>query len=382
MKEHGIDEFEIRTILEDKLSSDIDFNSGRILSFMSSRPLDLASRIFSENIERNLGRPDAFKGSWELEQELVIEIGEFLHGHNPGGIMTTGGTESNILGLELIRNMTGKKEVIIPRTAHVSMLKACSLLGLKPKIIDVDDNFRADPYKINKAITEDTAGIVATAGTTYLGIIDPIEDIAIVAKNHNLPFHVDAAFGGFVIPFLKELGYNVPDFDFMIDEVTSITIDPHKMALVPIPAGMFLTRNKELMEHIAFKVPYIQGNGSVQYGITGTRSAAPVIATWATINFLGREGFRDIIKDSMSKTKYLVDKIHEVEELGLIMEPIMNIIAIKTQNVDKTAQKLREKGWVIAVSPFPKSLRIIIMPHLSYEDLDDFVKALIECETT
>jgi len=340
--------------------------------------LDFAKRIFAENLERNLGRPDAFAGSWELEQELIMEIGDLLNNEHAAGIMTTGGTESNILGLELMRNKTGKKEVIIPKTAHVSMLKACKLLGLKPVLIDVDEEFKADPYKMLENINDNTAGIVATAGTTYLGIVDPIEDIAKIAETYDLPLHVDAAFGGFVIPFLKELGYNVPNFDFIIERVTSITIDPHKMALVPIPAGMFLTRNESLLEHIAFEIPYIQGKGSIQYGITGTRSAAPVIATWATINYLGREGFRALIKDCMDKTKYLVEKIEQIENVDTVIEPQMNIVAIKTENVDRTAKQLRDKGWVIAVSPFPKSLRIIIMPHITYEDLDEFIKDLSE----
>ncbi len=105
-------------------------------------------------------------------------------------------------------------EIIIPESAHFSFNKAADMLNLKIVQVDLDENYKMDINSLKNSITENTVAIVAIAGTTELGLIDSIEEISKIAKEHDIYLHVDAAFGGFSIPFLKLAGYDFPKFDF------------------------------------------------------------------------------------------------------------------------------------------------------------------------
>ena len=114
---------------------------------------------------------------------------------------------------------------------------------------------------------------------------------------------MDAAFGGYSIPFLNELGYNLPKFDFKLPGVCSITIDPHKMGLTPIPTGGILFRNKNFLDVISTETPYLTEER--QSTLVGTRTGASSAATWALMNFLGKEGYKKVSKQCMDTTKIL-----------------------------------------------------------------------------
>ena len=175
--------------------------------------------------------------------------------------IVTGGTEANIMAMRAARNHAMKYrgivdgEIIIPESAHFSFKKAADMLNLKIIEVNLDDNFKIDVESLKNLISSKTVAIVAIAGTTELGLVDPIEKIAKIANDNHIYFHVDAAFGGFSIPFLKELGYDFPDFDFSLPGVCSITVDPHKMGLAPIPAGGIIFRKKEFLDVMAVDSP-------------------------------------------------------------------------------------------------------------------------------
>ena len=214
------------------------------------------------------------------------------------------------------------------------------------------------------------------AGTTGLGVVDPIEELSEVALERGLFLHVDAAFGGFVLPFLTELGYKAPRFGFELPGVSSITVDPHKMGLAPIPAGGIIFRNSDLKKAIAWKVPYLAGGETEQTTFVGTRSGASVVATWALLSHLGREGYRDIVKRCMDLTFRLAEEIRKIPRLDIMTEPTTNVVGIKSDffNIARLASEIRKLGW--AVSLFPQHIRIVVMPHIREEHLKSFLEDL------
>ena len=163
------------------------------------------------------------------------------------------------------------------------------MLNLKIVEAKLDEHYKIDVESVKRAISENTVAIVAIAGTTELGLIDPIEEISKIAQEHNIYFHVDAAFGGFSIPFLKNLGYEVPVFDFSLDGVCSITVDPHKMGLAPIPAGGIIFRKEEYLQVMAVDSPYL--TVKTQSTIVGTRLGASSAATYAIMKYFGKNGY-------------------------------------------------------------------------------------------
>ncbi len=166
---------------------------------------------------------------------------------------------------------------------------------------------------VEELISKNTVAIVGVAGTTELGKIDPVEDLSNICLENDIYLHVDAAFGGYSIPFLNEIGYELPKFDFDLRGVCSITIDPHKMGLAPIPTGGIFFERKNILDAMSIETPYLTENR--QSTIVGTRTGASTAATWALMKYLGREGYRKISKDCMEITEILYQGYNRIRDL-------------------------------------------------------------------
>jgi len=242
--------------------------------------------------------------------------------------------------------------------------------------VKLDEQFQVDIAAVKDAVTSKTLALVGVAGSTDLGIVDSITELSEIALTQNLYLHVDAAFGGFVLPFFKELGYPSFDFDFKLPGVCSITVDPHKMGLAPIPAGGILLRDEAIMKSVSVEVPYLAGGNTEQSTIVGTRSGASAVAVWALLTHLGREGYKAVVKRCMNLTSKLAEGIEKMDKVSLVTKPVMNVVGVKSNVIDVRliAQKLREKGW--AVSVFPNHIRIAVMPHIKLAHVQSFLKDL------
>jgi tyrosine decarboxylase/aspartate 1-decarboxylase len=378
MKEKGLPQNLVLQQLNSKLKEDFTYESGKILGSMCTKPHEFAKKVYMQYLEKNLGDPGLFPATRELEKEAIKLLGSLLSNPNACGHFVTGGTEANIVALWAARNLSRKKqaEVIVPASAHYSFDKGADLLGLKLIKVKLNEQFQVDTAAVKEAITPKTIAIVGIAGTTDLGVVDPIPELSEIAREHNLYLHVDAAFGGFVLPFLRELGYASLDFDFKLPSVCSITVDPHKMGLAPIPAGGILFRNETFMKSVSIEVPYLAGGNTKQSTIVGTRSGASAVTVWALLTHLGKEGYKAMVKQCMKLTSKLAQEIENINKISLVTQPTMNIIGIKfhSLNIQKIAQKLRERGW--AVSLFPKHIRIVVMPHVEPAHIDNFIQDL------
>ncbi|MHA1409857.1 MAG: tyrosine decarboxylase MfnA [Candidatus Odinarchaeia archaeon] len=383
-QEKGVNTAKVLESLNEILSDDVTYSSGRLFSIMSTTPHPLTKEIIINTIEKNLGRPKEFRGSARIEKEVIKTIGTLLHHTNPYGTTTAGGTESNILAILSFRE-TAKKEIknpniITAETAHPSIHKAAKLLKIRILTTPVDNEFKAIPKIIEKTINKNTIGVTVTAGTTYHGQIDPINQISKIALDNSLPLHVDAAFGGLVIPFLNELGYGNYEFDFKIKGITSISTDPHKMGLAPAPAGILLFKSKKYLDAIKTNIPYLSGDSSTQYTLLGTRPAYSIITFWALLKHLGKEGYRKIIDQCMKNTYYALKKINQTPLLNPILDkPVMNILGVTCKKLppSEIVAKMQDKNWFVEKSPLPPSIRLIMMPHIHKEIIDDFFKDLI-----
>jgi tyrosine decarboxylase/aspartate 1-decarboxylase len=211
-------------------------------------------------------------------------------------------------------------------------------------------------------------------GTSELGVVDPISELSKIAQKHGVWLHVDAAFGGLVVPFLKKPHF----FDFRLDAVQSITVDPHKMGLAPVPAGGILFRNRKALDCIKTETPYLT-NGS-QYTFVGTRTGASAAATWAVFKSLGKEGFQKNVDTCMRNTKRLKKGIKNAG-LNLVVEPMLNILAFRSKNTKALAEKLRGCGWFVSYVPRLDCIRIIIMPHVKPKHVDAFLADLRKVAT-
>jgi tyrosine decarboxylase / aspartate 1-decarboxylase len=326
--------------------------------------------------EANLGDSALFPGSAQLEKEVVRQLATLLQDKNAAGLIVSGGTEANLMALLAARNMTKNRqpEVVLPESAHFSFTKICSLMNLKPVYARLDSTFRVNPSEVEGCISKNTVAIVGTAGTAELGAVDPIDKLSKIAIEHGVFLHVDAAFGGLVIPFLPE---PKPVFDFSLEGVKSITVDPHKMGMAAIPAGGIFFRDVQMLESIRTETPYL--TDKEQYTFVGTRTGATVASVLAVFNTLGMEGYREIVAECMKNTKVLTEGIKRAS-FDLLVEPTLNIVAFKGQDTHSIAKKLWERGWFVSYVPRYDCVRIVVMPHVRRKNVAAFLKDLVEIE--
>ena len=361
---------------------DLKYSSGRILGSMCTEAHPFAKEVYIKFLDSNLGDPGLFKGTKATEEKTIQIIGELLNLDNSYGNIVTGGTEANIMAVRAARNHARKYkgikngEIILPRSAHFSFKKAADMMNLKIVEADLDDNYKIDVESLKNKITQNTVAIVAIAGTTELGLIDPIEEISEIAFKNNIYFHVDAAFGGFSIPFLKNIGYDYPEFDFRLPGVSSITVDPHKMGLAPIPAGGIIFRKKEYLEVMAVDSPYL--TVKTQSTIVGTRLGASTVATYALLKYFGKSGYSKMADGLMKNTYFLKDSLEKIG-YDVIVEPQLNIVAFNhpEKSPEVLSQELEKiNGWKVSVANCPKAIRIVLMNHVTKTHLKEFLNDL------
>ena len=383
MNEKPLSHDEIFNQLDKFQAMDCKYSDGRILGSMCTEAHPIAKEAFFKFIDSNLGDPGLFKGTKLIEDEVLKMIGSILSIENPAGHMVTGGTEANIMAIRSARNIARDNnrikdgELIVPKSAHFSFKKAADMLNLKLIRVDLDENYRINPKIVEENINDNTVAIVGIAGTTELGMIDPIEDLSEIAVKNDIHLHVDAAFGGFSIPFLTEKGYDLPRFDFSIEGVRSITVDPHKMGLSPIPSGGILFRDQSYLDAMSVDSPYLTIKN--QSTIVGTRLGAASAATYAVMKFLGKEGYTRYAEIALEKTHFLADNL---KRLGydLVVEPKLNIVAFNHPKLEteELAGLLEERNWKISCSSYPKAIRVILMNHIKKEHLIELIDDLEE----
>ncbi|MBC8382907.1 MAG: tyrosine decarboxylase MfnA [Candidatus Cloacimonetes bacterium] len=381
MNRSSLPKNEVLELIRTALKHDKSYKNGNVISTMCTYPDKFAQELFSTFIDRNIGDANLFPGVVELEKEAIHMLGSLLHNPNAYGNIVTGGTEANFLALWAYRELSGKHTIIVPETAHFSLYKSANILNLKTKTVKVTEQRQMDITETEEAIDDDTFCIVGIAGTTELGVIDPISELSTLCEKYKLYLHIDAAFGGFVIPFLKDMNYDVEDFDFSLPGVSSITIDSHKMGMCPIPAGGILFRNEELTEKIKWSVSYLSGGNTAQTTFVSSRSGASVIVVWGMLNYLGFEGYNYIIKKCMHVTNYLIAELDKIEELSPILPPTMNIVGVTSPkyNIVLIAEALRNKGW--AISLFTEHLRIVLRPSVTKKVINKFIHDIKEVLT-
>ena len=403
-----MNEKEIIERLQQLRAGDYSFESGRILSSVSTSPLEIALDAFRMFADTNALDVNIFPSVLSLEGEVIEWFGNLLNNPGISGYITTGGTEANIAALWAAKRIyknkgntknkrNTKKEIIAPESAHYSIQKMADLMDLKVRYVPLDENFRADIGAVRDELSDDTLAVIATAGTSALGIIDPIEEINELCED--VFFHVDAAFGGFVIPFLgnsstpennsnkpennsntpdmpnvpKSDISNVPRIDFTLDNLDSITIDPHKMGAVPIPAGAILFRDKSYMGRLSISPTYLPFDTST---LLGSRSGGAIAATWATLMYLGFDGYKKIVGTCMDNTRFLCSEIEKIDGASLVTVPDLNVVGIKIRDSGRVCKAITELGWNIWVDRNSETMRVVVMPHVTREVIQEFIRDL------
>ena len=204
MKEKALSADEVMRILEETRKRDYSYD--RFFSTMCTQPHPIAVRAHDMFLETNLGDPGLFPGVADLEQRVVQMLGEMLGCPNAAGYVSTGGTESNIQAIRAARNEAGKKNgnIVVPESAHFSFDKIGDLLCLDVRKAELNESLKVDIGSVESQVDDNTVALGRNCrNPRRFGQVDPIEDLAKIAVDRGIHLHVDAAFGGFVLPFLE-----------------------------------------------------------------------------------------------------------------------------------------------------------------------------------
>ncbi|MDV2480432.1 tyrosine decarboxylase MfnA [Methanoculleus sp. Wushi-C6] len=357
MRESGCPEEDLFSFLLSKRQEDLGYRN--ILSSMCTPPHPVAARAHALFLETNLGDPGLFPGTVALEELLVRRLGTLMHHPGAGGYATSGGTESNIQAFRIAKKVKPVKfpNVVVPASGHFSFQKACDILGLEMRVAPLDAEYRMDAEAAAGLVDENTVCIVGIVGTTEYGVIDPIAALSEIALDRDVFLHIDAAFGGMVVPFLE----NPAPFDFSLPGVASISVDPHKMGMSTIPAGCLLARDPNHFSCLNVETPYL--TVKQECTLAGTRPGASVAAAVAVLEYLGMDGMRAVVSGCMENCRRLIEGM---ETLGYprAVTPDVNVATFSCENPPAGWRVSRTRGG---------HMRIVCMPHVTRDVIEAFL---------
>ena len=309
---------------------------------------------------------EIYPGVLEMSQQAVRMIGSLLNAADPYGFITTGGTEANLLAVRLARNLGAveRPQLIVPLTRHYSFDLGAELFGVELAVAPLDGDDRLDAAAAAALVNENTVGIVCTAPEMFLGRLDPVAEIAAIAERHDLYMHVDAAIGGFMLPFLERLGRPIPPFDFRHPAVCSMTVDPHKLGMCPKPAGALILRDRSLLDR-GIDLERVTIDTLVASGRPGAATAA----VWAMIQHLGEEGYMRMVADQMALVDLIAETVSELPGMRLLVPPETNIVCFTgddEERLEAISRELWRRRWAVPLNMLPGSgerhFRIFVHP--------------------
>jgi len=352
---------------------DVQWKKGRAFSLVFHAGKDVDDLLKEASLlffSENGLNPTAFPSLRKFETEIVAMAASLLGGgEQAAGTVTSGGTESLLMAVKTARDWARKNcpeikspEMILPLSAHPAFEKAAEYFGVKAVHIPLRADSRADVDSARRAVTANTILMVGSAPAYPHGVVDPIRELAAIAQEHGILFHTDACVGGFMLPFVRKLGYSAPDFDLSVPGVTSISADLHKYAYAAKGASVILYKTAELRRHQMFVYTDWPGGIYPSPAMGGTRPGGPIAAAWAVLNYLGEAGYLEITDVVMKTTRRLQEGVNAVPGLKVVSDPEMSVFAIGSDGLDVYAlgDELTKRNWHLDRQQFPPTLHMTV----------------------
>lgn len=397
MREQGRSWDEIQSDLLMRKTDDYDWRTGRLPLYVyheSEELLKVSREAYALYFSENALGGRAFPSLVAMESEVIgMSLALFRAPEGSGGSFTSGGTESIFLSLKAARGHFRERHscdikpvVILPRTAHPAFDKAAQYLDIDVLRVAVSDDLRVDVSAVRDAIDARTMMIVGSAPCYPYGVFDCIEALSEIALARQVWLHVDACLGGFLAPFVKELGYPIPEFDFTIKGVTSISADLHKYGFSAKGASILMYRFADLITHQRFLFEgWPRGTYSTDTFL-GSRPGGAVASAWAVSQYLGKDGYLRLARKTMEAKERLMVGIDKISGLEVVRPSELCILLYRSVDRDvdihAVAEFLGEKGWFVGRCREPEALHFAVNPvHLLVtnqylSDLSEAVKSV------
>ena len=363
-------------------SLDPDYKDGKLWSLVYYLGEDYTSFLneaYHLFFSANGLNPGAFKSLKQLEKKIISIVAGILHGDDQVcGVVTSGGTESCLLAVKTYRDFARaekgirKPEMVVPDTAHVAWLKGAEYFGIKLHRVPALPGGGADVQAMKRKVNRNTIMLLGSAPEYPHGMIDPIAELGELAEKKSIPLHVDACVGGFLLPFMEKLGHDIPEFDFRIPGVTSISADIHKYGFAAKGASSILYRHQKHFNHQVFVFENWPGGIFASPALLGTRPGGAYAAAYAALEAQGEQGYMELARKAMQATDALKKGIQKMG-LQIIADPKTTLFAFRSEDpaVDMfaVADLMEKKGWYIDRLQKPDALHAMVTPeHLNVVD--------------
>ncbi|MFC6196753.1 pyridoxal phosphate-dependent decarboxylase family protein [Ponticaulis profundi] len=373
--ENGRSADEILSELDARSSQDVQWRDGKTAVYIFNAGEDISAlkkQAYTAFIEENGLGPLAFPSLRQMEEDVIAMALDILHGgEGATGKMTSGGTDSITMAMKTARDyaraekgVSGPLNIVLPYSAHLAFDKAAHLMDIEVRRIPVEEGaFTADVTAMADACDAHTIMVVGSAPNFPYGIIDPIEALSEMCEAKDLWLHVDACVGGFLAPFVRMNGAEIPPFDFEVPGVHSMSADLHKYGYCAKGASTVLFRSEALYQYMPFDFDNWSGTQMVTPTLAGTRPGGAISAAWAVMNHLGIAGY--------CEKQALVTKARAQIEAGLrqlgfeiLGEPKLGLMAFHHPDFHAYALwgKMAEKGWFTSLTKDPPSLHLMLSP--------------------
>lgn len=386
---------EVLAQLQDFTVDDPDYRKLRTWSlvyYLGPEHEKFLEKAYTRFFDANGLNPLAFRSLKRMETEVIDMTAGLLNGDSDVvGTMTAGGTESCMLAVKAYRDMARAKrpwlrnpEMVIPRTAHVAWEKGARYFDVRPRHAPLGPDHKVDVKAVKRLVNRRTVMILGSAPEYPHGIVDPIEDLSEIALKRNVPLHVDACVGGYMLPFVEKLGHRVPPWDFRVPGVTSISADAHKYGFSAKGASAILYRSIDYLKHQMFVYANWPGGVFGSAAMLGTRPGGAVAAAWAAMNALGMDGYLEIARRTMDNARRLREAIEAMDGLEIIGDPHMSLLGFRSSDsrlsIFAVGDQMQQRGWHIDRLQKPDGLHLMITPGHA-EVIDEFLSDLEQAVT-
>jgi glutamate/tyrosine decarboxylase-like PLP-dependent enzyme len=326
----------------------------------------------------------------QIEQEVIAMCVSLFHPQpDSTGNFTSGGSESNYSALHAIREWAREQRpqvrrptVVAPYSAHGTFTKGCHYFGLELIRTPLGKDYRADVAAMAAAITPDTVALVGSAPCWPYGLFDPLPAISALASQHGLWMHVDACVGGYLSPFAEQLGVPLPEWDFRLPAVQSISADLHKLGYCPKPASTVLWRSAELQRYHYVNPTDIPTGEYRTAGFAGSRNAGAIFAAWAVLKYLGHSGYLRLARQVLDTKQRLIEGIRAIDGLEPFASDLLPLPfgATDVALADVVGEMTR-RGYILLGCKDPPLVDMPIDPAADDTVIDTFLADLRESVT-
>ena len=401
LPQHGWSPQETLSRLEALRDRDVRWKDGRVFSlayYASPEAHELATEAYRRFSGENALNVDAFPSLRTMQADVLAIVAGWLHAPaSARGFFTSGGTESILMAVKAARDQfrqapgdqfrhdetqgaaadaarrprtVTRPNVVLPTSAHAAFEKAGAYFDVEMRRVAVRGDWRADAHAMGAAADDDTIMFVASAPQYPQGVVDPVAEVAAVAAARGANCHVDACMGGVTLPYLARLGIELPQWNFAVDGVTSMSVDLHKFGYAAKGASVVMYRDARLRSFQGFVTDNWLGGMYGSSGMLGTKSGGPIAAAWAVLHHLGDDGYLALTRSARDTTLAIAAAINDDPRLELRASPDTTLLSFGAAldastgrpqlDVFALGDALSARGWYVDRQAPPPSLHLTV----------------------